>query len=291
MFFGGFQDNGSNKRTGDSLSWDQVFGGDGGWTQVNPVTPETVFVEFQGTGNLYRSFNGGVSFSWTGSGIDSLDRNCFLPPFLIDPTSTNRMLYGTHRVYESSNGGSSWTPISADLSNGDGAIRTLAMAPSDPDVVWAATNDGNVLISTNGGAAFQVVRSGNPGWPRVTREIFVHPSDPQTAYLAVASFGVDQVLRTQNGGSTWAALDGNLPDIPVNAVAAIPGAPERLFAGSDNGLFASLDGGATWGRYGDGLPNAVIVDILIERARNRIVVATQGRGAWSARLLAEIEPR
>jgi photosystem II stability/assembly factor-like uncharacterized protein len=291
VFYGGTQDNGSNKRTADSSSWTQVFGGDGGWTQIDPSAPNTVFVEYQGTGNLFRSTDGGGTFSYSGSGISTADRNCFLPPFLIDPGSPNRMLYGTQRVYQSLNGGASWAPLSPDVSTGTGAIRTLAMAPSDPTVVYAATNDGNVLASSDGGASFQLALSGNPGWPRVTRELFVHPTNPQTAYLAVASFGVDQILRTRDGGASWVSLDGNLPDVPVNTVAAVPGVPTRLFAGTDAGLYVSFDAGQNWGRYGNGLPNAPVIDILFERQRRRIVVATQGRGAWSAPLLLEQMPR
>lgn len=291
VFYGGTQDNGSNKRSADSSAWTQVFGGDGGWTQIDPSTPSTVFVEFQGSGNLYRSTDGGGTFSFSGSGISSADRNCFLPPFLIDRGSPGRMLYGTQRVYQSLDGGASWAPLSADVTTGTGAIRTLAMAPSDPTVVYAATNDGNVLVSSDGGASFQPGLTGNPGWPRVTRELFVHPSDPQTAYLAVASFGEDQILRTRDGGGSWASLDGNLPDVPVNVVAAVPGAPTRLFAGTDRGLYVSFDAGGHWGRYGQALPNAPVIDILFERGRRRIVVATQGRGAWSAPLMLEATPR
>lgn len=283
-FFGGTQDNGTNRRNTSSKSWSQILGGDGGWTQVDPVDPRRVFAEYQGTANLFRSTNGGTGFNFSGLGIDGGDRNCFLPPYLIDGTNPDRMFYATHRLYRSLDGGSSWVPWSGDLSNGSGAIRTLALAPSDPNVLYAATNDGNVLISTNGGSSFQIVLSNVPGWPRTTREIFIHPADSMTAYLAVASFGVAQIRRTQNGGQSWSDLDQNLPDIPVNVVAVIPGAPERIFAGTDQGLWFSPDAGLTWSRYSVGLPHAAVIDILLETSRNRIVVGTQGRGAWESPL-------
>ncbi len=289
-FYGGTQDNGTNKRSTSGLSWTMVFGGDGGWTQVSPSNPNHVFVEYQGTGNLYKSTNGGSSFSWAGSGISSYDRNCFLPPYLIDPTDTSRMLYGTHRVYRSTNSGSSWSAISGDLSNGSGAIRALAMSPADTNVVWAATNDGNVQVSVNGGSSFTKVLSGIPGWPRVTREIFCHPTDSSTAWLAVASYGTDQIRKTTDFGQTWTELDGTLPDVPVNVVAVIPGPPDRIFAGTDQGVLFSPDEGATWQPFGRDLPNAPVIDILLEPDRDRIVVGTQGRGAWEARVLT-LQPR
>ncbi len=193
------------------------------------------------------------------------------------------MLYGTQRVYLSTNGGTSWSPISGDITGGAGAIRALAMGTNNPQVVYAATNDGRVLVSTNGGANFTLRLSGNPGWPRVTREIFVDPTDANTAYLAVSSFGTNQIRRTHDLGLTWQTLDGDLPDVPVNVVVADPrcGTPV-LYAGTDAGLYISRNDGVNWTRYGTGLPNACVVDIDLDANRNRLTVATQGRGAWTA---------
>ncbi|MCH7872106.1 MAG: hypothetical protein IID33_10445, partial [Planctomycetes bacterium] len=263
IMVGGAQDNGSNRRSTAGRTWDQIFGGDGGWTQLDQNAPNIVFVEFQGTGNLFRSTNGGGSFGASASGINTSDRNCFLPPYLIDPTNSSRMIYGTHRLYESNNGGLNWSPISGDLTTGSGAIRALAFAPSNSQVVYAATNDGNFLRSDDGGNTFDLLLADNPGWPRVTREIFVHPSEPMTVYLAVASFGEDQVLRSTDGGQSWVTLDGDLPDLPVNVIAVdVRGPTPAIYAGSDAGLFRSVNDGVSWHRYGLGLPNVPIIDIL-----------------------------
>ena len=291
-FFGGFQDNGSNRRNAPGKAWTQVFGGDGGWTQVDQLSPLRVFVEYQGTGNLYRSTSGGSGFSWVGSGIWGSDRNCFLPPFLIEHGNSNRMLYATQRVYRSTDGGSNWSALSGDLTTGSGAIRCLAQARLDPLRVYAATNDGNVLRSDNGGATWTLLLSGQPGWPRVTRELTVHPGAPLTVYLAGAAYGIDQVRRSTDGGVNWESLDGDLPDLPVNVIGVLPTPRgERLFAGTDSGLFHSGDGGQHWSRYGTGLPNATVIDLEVDRGRRRIVVATQGRGVWRAPLLQELEMR
>ncbi len=278
--FGGTQDNGSNRRNTDTMNWTQVFGGDGGWTQVDQSSPNRVFVEYQGTGNLYRSTNGGDGFSYVGNGISG--RNCFLPPFLINPDNSQRMLYGTHRIYQSLSGGTGWSALSDDLTDGAGAIRALAMAPSNPNVVYAATNDGNVLVSIDGGEDFAQILDDIPGWPRVTREMFVHPHDPLTMYLAVAVFGEDQVRRTRDAGQSWEILDGDLPDAPVNVVAAdVRYSTPVIYAGADDGVYRSADDGASWHRYGIGLPRAAVIDMRLDVARARLIIGTQGRGAWS----------
>jgi photosystem II stability/assembly factor-like uncharacterized protein len=284
VFYGGAQDNGTNRRSTGSTGWAQLIGGDGGWTQLDPTQPNRTFGEYQGSGNLFRSIDGGDNYSFAGSGINTGDRNCFLPPYVIDPSNPLQMYYATHRIWRSVDGGSSWNALSADLTLGAGAIRTLAIAPSSTNVLYAATNDGRVLVSTNSGSSFQLRLSGIPGWPRTTREITVDPADAMTAWLAVSAFGAAQIRRTIDGGLSWTDLDANLPDVPVNVVAARRGSPDRIFAGTDDGLWYSPDGGGSWIRYGTGLPRAPVIDVLLEPARGRIVVATQGRGAWSAPL-------
>lgn len=279
LILGGFQDNGTNRRTTNTTVWNGVFGGDGGWTQINQDNPSIAFCEYQGTGNLYRSTNGGASFSYAGSGIGG--RNCFLPPYVIDPANTSIVYYGSERIYRSTNGGTSWSAWSGDLSDGAGAIRSLAIAPSNTSYLYAATNDGNVQVSTDGGQTFTLIRDNHPGWPRTTRELFVDPTDERTVYLATAYFGTAQIERSTDAGQTWEALDQNLPDIPVNTVAVDHRTPRpTIYAGTDAGLLRSVDNGATWHDYPPGVPHACVVDIQLDTGRDRIIVATQGRGSW-----------
>ncbi|MCC7387874.1 MAG: hypothetical protein IT431_03810 [Phycisphaerales bacterium] len=281
FMLGGFQDNGTNRRTNNTTVWAGVLGGDGGWTQINQSNPSIMFCEYQGTGSLYRSTNGGSSFSFAGNGIGG--RNCFLPPYVIDPSNTNTVYYGSERVYRSTNGGTSWSAWSGDLTDGAGAIRALAIAPSNPSYLYAATNDGNVQVSTNGGQTFTQILDNHPGWPRVTRELFVDPTDERKVYLATAFFGTTQIRRSTDAGQTWEALDQNLPDIPVNVVAVDHRMPRlTIYAGTDAGLLRSVDGGDSWHDYPPGVPHAPVVDINLDTQRERMIVATQGRGSWMA---------
>ena len=121
-----------------------------------------------------------------------------------------------------------------------------------------------------------------PGWPRVTREIVVSASDPGTAWLGVAAFGESQILRTRDYGESWQALDHGLPDLPVNVVAADEDwTPAVLYAGTDAGLYRSIDDGFTWVRWGQGVPRCAVTDLRLEPQRGRIILGTMGRGAWS----------
>lgn len=276
----GFQDNGSCRRQ-ENGTWSSVLGGDGGHTAISPTNANILFAEYQGSGNLYRSTDGGGDFNYSGSGISGSDRNCFLPPVIYNPTTAQQLYYATHRIYRSSNDGSSWSAVSGDITGGgSAAIRALVAAPSNGQTLYAATNDGRVLNSRNGGAAWDLRLSGNPGWPRVTREIAVDPDDEATAYLGVAWFGEDQVLKTTDYGQTWSAIDGDLPDVPVNSVAVCGAACQRiLFAGTDRGVYYTLDENQ-WRKLGNNLPNSPVIDLVVDAGRDRLVAATQGRGLW-----------
>lgn len=281
--WGGLQDNGSVKRTTER-GWISVLGGDGGYTSIDS-TGARVFVEYQGTGNLFRSVNGS-SFQQSSSGISG--RNCFLPPHEVHPGNPMHMIYGTERVFRSTNGGTSWSAIGGDLTGGgSAAIRALAWSPSNERVIWAATNDGRVQVTEDLGQTWRLCLTGVPGWPRTTRELAVHPTDPQRAWLAVSSFGVDQVRATSDAGRTWRSIDGTLPDVPANTIAVDIGSgePAILYLGTDQGVWRSIDDGRSWQLYAWGLPNAPVVDLRVDARNGRLIAATQGRGAWQVRLI------
>jgi photosystem II stability/assembly factor-like uncharacterized protein len=281
----GTQDNGTNRREGP-LGWKSVLGGDGGYTALHPNTPNSMFAEWQGAGNLYFSTDGGDYFNWRASGINQSDRHCFLPPVAYSPTSSTTLLYATHRIYRTTNTGASWTPITSDLTGGgSAAIRALVIAPSNPQTVYAATNDGRVLVSTNGGYNWNLKLTNIPGWPRVTREIAIDPMDDSTAYLAISQFGVDQVRRTADRGDTWEPINGNLPDIPANSVAVYRDGEQRaVFVGTDNGVFMAAGDETDWSLYGSGMPHSPVIDLIVDYNHARLIATTMGRGMWSIEL-------
>ncbi len=74
--------------------------------------------------------------------VATLETFGFLPPMTYAPDNPNTAYYATHRVYRSNNGGTSWQPISGDLTGGSpAAIRALVVAPSNSQTLYAATND------------------------------------------------------------------------------------------------------------------------------------------------------
>ena len=82
----------------------------------------------------------------------------------------------------------------------------------------------------------------------------------------------------------WAASGTGLPDVPVNAFDIDPSNTQRLFAGTDVGMYTSLDGGATWAPYTTGMPVVAVFDMKIQPSSRTLRVATHGRGLWERAL-------
>ena len=277
----GFQDNGSNLRSGST--WRSVYGADGGYTGLHPSQPSVMFIEWQDPANLYRSTNGGTSFSKVGTGISTSDRVAFLAAYEINPSNPQEMLYASQRVWRSTNQGTNFTAISADVTTGGTErIRTIQIARSNPQTVYIATSDGRIQVSLDGGATFTPKLTGLPRVYLLSREIDIAAADDRVAVIGVSAFGTDQVRITRDRGDTWKTIDGNLPDIPVNTteITQIDGV-EMILIGTDQGVFYTCNEGQSWQRLGTGIPNVVVTDIRHDAVFSRVVATTFGRGMWT----------
>src|SRR5262249_29582453 len=98
--FGGSQDNGTEKFTG-STSSNQIDDGDGGFVRVDPSNPQTVYHTFfyPDSNFLERSDDGGITWAPKTTGINTADPGNFYPHYVIDPSNSARLLFGTNRVY------------------------------------------------------------------------------------------------------------------------------------------------------------------------------------------------
>ena len=285
--YGGTQDNGTLRTpTGATDDWERIFGGDGFYTIVDPTDPNTIYCEYQ-WGNAYKSTDFGNYWYWALSGVDDYDRRNWSSPMVMDPSDPQTLYFGTYRLWRTTDGAAWWNAISTDLTNGDqgsyGTITTIAVSPSNPDVIYVGTDDSNVWVTENGGGSWSNVSSSLPNrW--VTR-VAVDHSDASVAYVTFSGLRWDEEIahlyRTDDSGATWTDISGNLPDAPFNVVAVDPDLPSVIYVGTDVGCYFTRDLGANWDVLGTGLPPAPIFDLKIHQPTRTLVAGTHGRSMHS----------
>lgn len=293
--FGGTQDNGTVwTSTGALGDWKPAFGGDGFYVLPIPNDGTRMYAESQ-WGNLVRVdglFGNPFPFPIAiGTGIPdlSVERRNFATPLAMDPFDPDILYYGTYRVWRTEDGVSTnWVPISEDLTRGTdvaklGTITNISVHPLDSNVIWVGTDDGKVWVSQNYGASWTDTTAELPmRW--VTR-VYPAPDDVATAYVTFSGLKwrdpQPHVFRTRNLGATWEDITADLPDAPVNAIAVDPSHTDRIFVGTDIGMFASRDDGASWLALDGGMPAVTVADLKTDAFGRRLIAGTHGRGMYT----------
>jgi photosystem II stability/assembly factor-like uncharacterized protein len=276
---GGTQDNGT-QQTYSALNWAAAYGGDGGEVCFNPFDANYILGETQ-NGGLFRTANGGSSWSQALNGINQNENVTWVAPIIAHPSISGTFYVARQSVYRSTNNGASWTAISSSV-NGASAVREMAISKTNPSVLYATTGSF-VFLSTDGGATFTNKTTGLPG--RTITSVNVHPNDENIALLTFSGFGTNKVYKTTDKGNSWFSINGNLPDSPINDVFIYTEDathPNAYFVATDIGVFLTQDDGANWVEIPINLPNTVILHLDYSPSNKMLRAATHGRGVYEA---------
>jgi uncharacterized repeat protein (TIGR01451 family) len=289
---GGSQDNGTELYNGN-LVWSQVDGGDGGFVGISQTNPARCYHTYAET-SFERSDSSCAAGTWVQKTAGILNaKGDFYPPFTLDPTNGDHLLYGGDRVYETTSAGDSWTPISTPGSNGfnNGGFNVDSVAIAPGTNTRYASSNGHVFVTTNDGASW--VQHDPPGSPRV-KELDVDPNDATgNTVVAVVNYfngSGGQVFRTNNGGTTWTSITANLPLIPTWSAKIDTDASHTIYISNETGVYASPSPYTSWIAYGSGLPNAQGVYLDLNRSLHLLAVATHGRGVWEILTQVSVPP-
>ncbi|MDC8004850.1 T9SS type A sorting domain-containing protein [Aureisphaera galaxeae] len=287
--YGGTQDNNTIRTlTGGLNDWNPIWGGDGFHVNVDPVDNNFIYAEAQ-FGNLGRSTNGGTTFQSALDGIDFGDRNNWNTPVVISAFDNEILYYGTNRLYSSTRA-VFWTAISPDLTDGPhpsgatsyGTLTAIGTSHLNLDTIYTGSDDGNVNVTFDGGSTWTNVSAGLPD--RYITSIAVSPSDDLTAYVALSGYQLldydPHIFKTTDGGQSWTAVAGNLPNIPVNDI-LINSAETVLYAATDLNVWYSTDDGASWTILGDNLPLTLTRDLKLHEPTSTLYAGTYGRSMHS----------
>lgn len=285
-YYGGTQDNGTNRTIDGGLdNWQRIWGGDGFYVIVDHTNSNIIYAESQ-FGALVKSTDGGYNFFDATNGIDSNEPTNWSTPVVMDPNNNNVLYYGTNFLYRTTNGASNWTKISPQLTDYSGGrlgtITTIAVAPTNSNVIYVGSDDSHVWVSTDDGTNWNEISDGLPiRW--VTR-VAVDPTDENIVYATFNGLKwrdpQPHVFRSTNKGTTWSDISSNLPDAPVNAFAVDPVEPSRLYLGNDVGMYVSFNSGQSWWVLGESLPVLPIGDIEIHPTTRELVAGTYGRSMY-----------
>ena len=225
-------------------------------------------------------------------------------PIIFSPFDPHLLFFAANTLWQTRDGGENWSEISPDLSRKDweipasvgkfrdrpsaqsrqrGVIYTVAPSPIAKNQIWAGTDDGLIHLTTDGGKSWRdVTPSEIAAWWKVSLIDASH-FDAQTAYAAVNTIRLDDlrphIYRTTNDGQSWQEIVRGLPnDENVNAVREDPQRRGLLFAGTERGVYFSLDNGDNWQSLRLNLPATSVRDIIVKD--DDLCIATHGRGFW-----------
>ena len=225
-------------------------------------------------------------------------------PIISSPHDRNTIYHAGNVVFKTTDQGNSWTVISPDLTRNEAdkhgpggkpftneaaggenynTLMSLAESPHEEGVLWTGSDDGLVHVTKDGGANWKNVTPADMK-EGIVNSIEVSPHDPATVYVTLMRYkSMDlkaYIYKTTDYGQTWTKLVNGFTDEHtfVRVVREDPIRKGLLYAGTETGLYISLDGGQNWQPFQLNLPVVPINDLVIQD--NDLVAATAGRSFW-----------
>ncbi len=285
--YAALQDNGVLMTTsGATTGWKSIIGGDGEMIRVDPSNNRYAYGCLQ-NGAYYRSSSSGNNMARVPK---PAGRSNWCSPVAIDSLDGN-VYIATNYVYKSNRGGTSFSRISNDLSNGDHshdiyAYGNVYALEAFNNVIYAGTDDGNLWVSKNDGGNWTKVRSGE-GWIKKVH-IDKTVSNGSTAYYCVWLYrwGKNKwkptVFKTTDFGANWKDITGDLPSSITTIECLIDHAPARkgwLYLATDWGVYMSVNEGTNWSFMGKDLPILPVNDMVLH-PDGHLYAGTWGRGVY-----------
>jgi len=294
--------------------WFFTNGGDGFESQIDPVDPNIVYAQSQ-YGHLIRfdkrSGERLVIQPQPGPEDEAYRWN-WDAPLLISPHKHTRLYFCANKVFRSEDRGNSWEVVSPDLSRqidrntlpvmgkvwGPEAVAKNAStslygnivafdeSPLQEGLLYVGTDDGLIQVSEDAGATWRKIG----GFPGIDERAYVShlaasQHDVNTVYASFDNHKMADfkpyILKSGDRGRTWKAIAGDLPDNgTVWDITEDHVNSALLFAGTEFGVFFSIDGGAKWVQLKAGLPTIAVKDLAIQQRENDLVLGTFGRSFY-----------
>jgi hypothetical protein len=287
----GAQDNGTHQLKYGGLGPSvEVTGGDGCFVHINQVDPQIQFGSY--VYNQYRrSVNGGQT--WSSVNL-STSQGLFVNPF--DYDDAQNIMYasngtGIRRWPNANTAAVSTTMAVAGLSGGN--ATAFKVSPYTTNRVFIGSSNGRVLRLDNANTVVAADVDANvtgitgAGFAGNVSCINTGTTD-NTLVAVMSNYGINNVWYTNDGGTTWTGIDGNLPDMPVRWALFEPGRDDRLILATEAGIYSTdlVNGAATLWQPHTTFPTVRTDMLKIRTSDSTIVAATHGRGLFTAKIPA-----
>ena len=323
---GGMQDNGSWHGPAYTFTnggirnyyWENVGGGDGFDVMPDPDDANWIYSMSQG-GNVGKQ-NIKTGDRWfikpPATDLKIKLRFNWNSAIAQDPFDNNTIYYGSQFLHKSINKGASWETISTDLTTNNpqqqkpdetggltlditgaetfNTIITIAPSSKQKGVIWAGTDDGNIQLTTDGGKTWTNFRGKISGMPTGCWIPQIQASKHNAGEAFVVANDYRQgdfkpyIFRTNDFGKTWTRLvDENKVKGYALCVMQDPAEANLIFAGTEHGLWVSLDNGVSFQQWKNGYPSVSTYDLAIQEKEADLAIATFGRSLW---ILDDIRP-
>jgi hypothetical protein len=271
--------------------------GHGGGVAISSSRTNTDWMGTHLYGVIQRTRDGGLTTLQVDRDIDKTTA-AIAAPVRKCPANDDVFLAGTNRIWRTNDffnsAMPSWTVNSQPAETQSILMITFVESDRDCNTYAYTTRTGVVRMTRNGGTTWSDLDPTKTLPGRAVNSIAFDPSNANRAFVAVSYYEgatptkPGHIFRTDNALSsspTWTRVgppDPPFADVPFNVIAIDPRDPRLVYAGSDNGLWQSDDGGTNWTKIGlgSGLPPASVFDIQINPATNKTVIFTYGRGAF-----------
>ncbi|MEO8025470.1 MAG: glycosyl hydrolase [Bryobacteraceae bacterium] len=294
--------------------WYDVGGGESGWIAYDPRDTNIVYAgSYGGLITRYdkrigqrRDINPWPDNPMGHPASDLKYRFQWNFPLLISPHDPAMIYTAAQSVFKSTNEGQSWELISGDLTRNErsrqgssggpltkdntsieyySTIFTIDESPITKGLLWVGSDDGLVHVSRDAGKSWtNVTPKDMPEWVQIN-SIEASPNDPATAYFAATLYKADDyrpfLYKTTDYGKTWTKIVNGIPNNAfTRVIREDPNHKGFLVAGTELGLYMSMDAGANWQSMQFKLPVVPITDLAFHKRDKELVAATQGRAFW-----------
>lgn len=290
-FIAGSQDNGTQRYTSVGInSTVRISGGDGGYCHIDEDDPNLQIASTQNNGFRVTTNAWGNSISRPVLGGTFTSISDYDSKFNIMYAASSNSEFGFIKDVGTNN-----TTGVTTLPNQNNGISAITVSPNVDKRVYFGLRNGRVLKVDNADTASPSSMIITPsGASTYCSSIAVEIGDDDHLLATYSNYGVTSIYESTDGGANWAAVEGNLPDMPVRWAIFNPNDSDQALIATEMGVWSTdnLDGGSTdWGPTNSMLANTRVDMLQFRPADHVILAATHGRGLFTTDDLAVAKVR